>query len=173
MNIQGLFPLGLTDLVSLQSKGLSRVFSSTTVQKHQFFGAQPSLWSNSHIHTWLLEKTIALIIWTFVGKVMSLLFNMLITLAIWCKELIHWKRSYAGKDWRQEEKGLTEDEMFGWLHWLNGHEFEQAPGDGEGQGSLACYSPWGCKESDMTEWLNGTDWLKEHYMDRKKLMSQT
>ena len=51
MNIQGLFPLGLTDLVSLQSKGLSRVFSSTTVQKHQFFGAQPSLWSNSHIHT--------------------------------------------------------------------------------------------------------------------------
>ena len=82
MNIQGLFPLGLTDLVSLQSKGLSRVFSSTTVQKHQFFGAQPSLWSNSHIHTWLLEKTIALIIWTFVGKVMSLLFNMLLRFVI-------------------------------------------------------------------------------------------
>ena len=76
MNIQGLFPLGLTDLVSLQSKGLSRVFSSTTVQKHQFFGAQPSLWSNSHIHTWLLEKTIALTRWTFVGKVISLLLNM-------------------------------------------------------------------------------------------------
>ena len=49
-------PLGLTALISLQSKGLSRVFSNTTVQKHQFFGAQPSLWSNSHIHTWLLEK---------------------------------------------------------------------------------------------------------------------
>ena len=56
MNIQGWFPLGLTCWISLPSKGLSRVFSSTIVQKHQFFGAQPSLWSNSHIHTWLLEK---------------------------------------------------------------------------------------------------------------------
>ena len=56
MNIQGWFPLGLTGLIFLQPKGLSRVFSNTTVQKHQFFGAQPSLWSNSHIHTWLLEK---------------------------------------------------------------------------------------------------------------------
>ena len=56
MNIQSWFPLGLTGFISLQSKGLSRVFSSTTVQKHQFFGAQPSLWSNSHICTWLLEK---------------------------------------------------------------------------------------------------------------------
>ena len=55
VNIQGWFPLELTDLISLQSKGLSRVFN-TTVQKHQFFGAQPSLWFNSHIHTWLLEK---------------------------------------------------------------------------------------------------------------------
>ena len=77
MNIQGCFPLGLTGLISLQSKGLSRVFSNTIVQKHQFFGAQPSLWSNSHIHTWLLKKTIALTVWTFVGKVMSLLFNRL------------------------------------------------------------------------------------------------
>ena len=57
MNIQGWFPLGLTGLISLLSKGLSRVFSSTTVQEHQFFGAQPSLWSNFHIHMWLLEKT--------------------------------------------------------------------------------------------------------------------
>ena len=56
MNIQDWFPLGLTDLISLQTKGLSRVFSNTTVQKHQLFGAQLSLWSNSHIHTWLLEK---------------------------------------------------------------------------------------------------------------------
>ena len=56
MNIQDSFPLGLTGLISLQSKGLSRVFSNTTVQKHQFFGVQPSLGSNSHIHTWLLEK---------------------------------------------------------------------------------------------------------------------
>ena len=56
MNIQDWFPLGLTGLISLQSKGLSRVFSNTTVQKHQFFDAQPSLWSNSHRCTWLLEK---------------------------------------------------------------------------------------------------------------------
>ena len=56
VNIQDWFPLGLTGLISLLSKGLSRVFSNTTVQKHQFFSAQPSLWSNSHIHIWLLEK---------------------------------------------------------------------------------------------------------------------
>ena len=56
MNIQDWFPVGLTGLISLQSKGLSRVFSSTTVWRHQFFGAQPSLWSSSHTHTWLLEK---------------------------------------------------------------------------------------------------------------------
>ena len=65
----------------------------------------------------------------------------------------------AGKDWRQEEKGTTEDEMAGWHHWLNGHEFEQTPGDSVGQGSLVCWSPWGLKESDMTEWLNWTEML--------------
>ena len=74
---QGWFPLGLTSLISLHSKGLLRVFSSTTIQKHQFISAQPSLWYNSHICTWLLEKTIALTIWTFVSKMMFLLFNML------------------------------------------------------------------------------------------------
>ena len=75
-NIQGWFPLGLTGLISLLSKGLSRVFSSTTVRKHQFFSAQPSLWSNSHLYM-TTGKTIALTIWTFAGKVMSLLFIML------------------------------------------------------------------------------------------------
>ena len=74
MNIQGWFPLGLTSLTSLQSKGLWRVFSSIAIWKHQFFD---SLRSNSHIHTWLLEKNIALTIWTFVGKVITLHFNML------------------------------------------------------------------------------------------------
>ena len=77
MNIWDWFPLGLTDLISLQSKGLSRVFSNTTVQQNQIFGVQLSLWSISHIHTWLLEKNVTLTKWTFVGKVMSLLFNML------------------------------------------------------------------------------------------------
>ena len=67
------------------------------------------------------------------------------------------KDHVAEKDWRQEEKGIAEDKMIGWHHWLNGHEFEQAPGDGEGQGSLACYSPWGYKESDMIEQLNSNN----------------
>ena len=56
----------------------------------------------------------------------------------------------AGKDWNQEAKGMTENEMVGWLHWLNGHEFEQTPGDSEGQRSLACCSSWDHKELDMT-----------------------
>ena len=59
----------------------------------------------------------------------------------------------AGKDWRQEDKGTTKDGMVGWHHWLNGHEFEQAPGDGEGQGILVCCSPWRRKELDTPEWL--------------------
>jgi len=63
----------------------------------------------------------------------------------------------SGKDWRQEEKGTTEDEMVGWHHPLNGHEFEQVLRVGDGQGSLACYSPWDCKESDRTEWLYWTE----------------
>ena len=63
----------------------------------------------------------------------------------------------AGKDWRQEEKGMTEDELVGWHHQLNGHEFEQAPGGGERQGSMACYSPWGCRELDTTEWLKNNN----------------
>ena len=67
-----------------------------------------------------------------------------------------WKDPDAGKDWRQEEKGATEDEMFGWHHWFNGHDFEQTL-RGKGQGILACCSPWGRKESDMTEWLNWTE----------------
>ena len=68
-----------------------------------------------------------------------------------------WKDPDYGNDWRQEEKGTTEDEMAGWHHWLDGHEFEQAPGVGDGQESLACCSPWGRKESDTTERLNWTE----------------
>ena len=82
MNIQDWFPLGWTGCISLLSKGLSRVFSNTSVQKHQFFDAQLSLKSNSHIHTWLLEKNKALTRQTFVGKLMSLLFNILSGLVI-------------------------------------------------------------------------------------------
>ena len=63
------------------------------------------------------------------------------------------KNPDAGKDWRQEEKGMTGDEMVGWHHWIDRHEFDQAPGNGEGQGSLACCSPQGHKESDTTQQL--------------------
>ena len=72
---------------------------------------------------------------------------------IWPPDAKNWlirKDPDAGKDWRQEEKGTTEDKVVGWYHWLDGHEFGQAPGVGDGQGSLACCSPWGCKESDTT-----------------------
>ena len=76
---------------------------------------------------------------------------------IWPPDVKNWligKDLDAGKDWRWEEKGMTEDEMVGWHHGLHGHKFEQAPGIGDGQGSLACCSPWGHKESDTTERLN-------------------
>ena len=82
VNIQDWFSLGWTGWISLQSKGLSRVFSNTTVQKHQLFSTQLSLWSNSQHPYVTTGKTIALTRWTFVGKVMSLLFNMLSRLVI-------------------------------------------------------------------------------------------
>ena len=72
------------------------------------------------------------------------------SLATWCEELTHWKRPYAGKDWRQEKKRTIEDEMVGWHRWFNRHELGQTPVDSEGKGSLACCSPQGCKESDST-----------------------
>ena len=68
-----------------------------------------------------------------------------------------WKDPDAGKDWRQEKKGTTEDEMIGWHHWLVGREFGWAPGVGDGQGGLACCDSWGRKESDTTERLIWSD----------------
>ena len=79
---------------------------------------------------------------------------------LWPPDAKRWligKDSDAGKDWRQEEKRTTEDEMVGWHHWLDGPEFEQALGVGDGQGSLVCCSPWGRKESDMSERLKWTE----------------
>ena len=81
------------------------------------------------------------------------------------KNLLIEKDPNAGKDWRQEEKGVAEDEMIGWHHRLDGHEFESALQVGDGQGSLACCSPWGHKEFETTEWLNNKDtdtsWYRE------------
>ena len=92
--------------------------------------------------------------WIFIGKTDA----EAATPTLWPPNVKNWligKDLDAGRDWRQEEKGMTEDEMVGWHHWLDGHEFEQAPGLGDGQRRLVCCSPWG-PESDMTEWLNWT-----------------
>ena len=70
------------------------------------------------------------------------------------------KDSDAGRDWGQEEKGMTEDEMAGWHYWLDGHESEWIPGVGDGWGGLACCNSWVCKESDTTEWLNRTELIQ-------------
>ena len=78
---------------------------------------------------------------------------------LWLPDAKNWltgKDPVAGKDWRWDEKGMTEDEMVGWRHWLDEHEFEQTLGAGDGQRSLVYCSPWGCKESDTTGRLN---WL--------------
>ena len=86
--------------------------------------------------------------WIFIGRTDA----EAETPALWPPDAKNWllgKDPDDGKDWRQEEKGTTEDEMVGWHHRLNGHEFEQTLGDGEGQGSLECCSPWGYKELDM------------------------
>ena len=82
------------------------------------------------------------------------------TLILWppdANSWLIWKDPDAGKDWRWEEKGMTEDEMAGWHHRLNGHEPEWTPGVGDGQGGLACCRPWGHKESDTTERLNWSE----------------
>ena len=83
---------------------------------------------------------------------------------LWSPHVKSWvigKDPDAEKDWGQEEKGRTKDEMAGWHHWLNGREFEWTPGVGDGQGGLTCCNSWGRKESDTTEQLNWTEYLKE------------
>ena len=95
--------------------------------------------------------------WIFIGRIDA----EAETPILWPLDLKNWltgKDPYAGNDWRQKEKEMTEDEMVGWHHQLDGHEFEQALGVGDGQGSLACCSPWGCKELDMTERISWTEW---------------
>ena len=74
------------------------------------------------------------------------------------------KDSGAARDLEQEEKGMTEDEMAGWHHWLDGRESEWTPGVGDGQGGLVCWDSWGCKESDTTQWLKWTERKHCNYM---------
>ena len=189
VNIQGWFLLGLTGLISLQSKGLSRVLSSTTVQKQQFL---LWIWELNHKESWapknwffwtvVLEKTLERYLnfkeikpvnpkgnqpWIFTGETDTEAEAPILGTPDVKSQLIG-KDPDAGKDWRQEEKGITEDKMVGWHHQLNAYEFEQAPGDGEGQGSLGCSSPWGRKELGMTEWLNKTTRNSSKQTDLKK-----
>ena len=108
--------------------------------------------------------------WIFIGRTDA----EAETPVLWPPDVKKWhlgKNPDAGKDWRWEEKGMTEDEMVGWHHWLDGHESEQAPGVRDGQGSLACCSPWGCKESDTTEWLNCS--AQEVWWKKKKKENRT
>ena len=135
---------------------------------HHFSSSHVWMWELNHKESWMpknwcfwtvvLEKTLASPLdcknnkpvnlkgnqpWRFMGRTDAE------ASILWPPDAKSWligKDPDAGEDWRQEEKGMTEDKMDGWDHWLNGHEFEQAPGDGEGQGSLACFSPWGRKE---------------------------
>ena len=98
--------------------------------------------------------------WVFFGRCSLEFHAKAETLILWPPHAKSWligKDSDAERDWGQEEKGTTEDEMAGWHHWLDGREFEWTPGVGDGQGGLACCNPWGHKESDMTGWQNWTE----------------
>ena len=99
--------------------------------------------------------------WVFIGRTDA----KAETPILWPPHAKSWligKDSDAGRHWRQEEKGTTEDEMAGWYHQLDGHEFEWTLGVGDGQGGLVCCDSWGLKESDTTEWLNWTDWTEQY-----------
>ena len=99
--------------------------------------------------------------WIFIGKIDA----EAEAPKLWPPDAMRWlagKDPDPGKDWGQEEKGTTEDRMVGWHHWLNGHEFEQVPGDGDGQGSLVCCSPWGERVAHV--WVieqHNQNWLEE------------
>ena len=150
-------------------------------QSYRFYSSHVWMWELDYKESWvlknwcfwtvLLEKTLESPLdwkeiklvhpqgnpsWIFIGRTDA----EAETLIIWppdAKNWLIWEDPDGGKDWRQEEKGMTEDEMVRWPHWLDGHEFEQALGVGDGQGTLACCSSWGRKELDITEWLNWTD----------------
>ena len=145
------------------------------LKRYGFSGSHVWMWELDHKESWVLknwcfwtvklEKTLEYPLdckeiqpvhlkgnqsWIFIGRTNA---EALILWGPDRKNWLIWKAPDLGKDWRQEEKGMTEDEMVGWHHRLDGHEFEQAPGVGD---ELACCSPWRHKALNMTEWLNWT-----------------
>ena len=151
-------------------------------QCYGFFSGHVWMWELDYKESWalknwcfwtmVLEKTLESLLdckeiqpvhpkgdqsWVFIGRTDV----KAETPVLWPPHAKSWligKDSDPGRDWGQEEKGTTEDEMAGWHHWLNGRGFEWTPGDGDRQGGLACCDSWGHKDSDMTEWLNWTNW---------------
>ena len=178
----------LTNLGSiLKSRDITLPKKGLYSQSYSFSSSHVWMWELDHKEGWapknlcfwtvLLEKTVESPLdckeiqpvnpkgnksWIFIGRTDA----EVETPVLWppdAKNCLMGKEPEAGKDWGQEEKRVTEDEMVGWHHQLNGHEFEQTPGDSEGQGSLSCYSPWGCKQLDKTEQQNNN----HHYSLRR------
>ena len=160
------------------------VNKSTYSQSYGFSSSRVQMWELDHKEGWVpknqyfwimvLEKTLESPLdikeikpvnpkgnqaWIFIGRTDT---EVPILCSANVKSQFTGKDPNAGKDWGQEKKEATEDEMAGWHHWLNGHEFEETPGDSEGQGSLSCRDPWALKywctwclqELDTSKWLN-------------------
>ena len=172
-------------MTNLDSILKSRDITLPTSQSYDFSSSHVWIWELDHNESWalknwcfwtvMLEKDLESPLdcseikpvnpegnqsWIFIGRTDA----EAETPILWPPDAKNWligKDLDAGKDWRQ--KGMTEDEMVGWHHWLDRHEFEQALGVGDGQGGLACCSPWGHKESDVTEWLN---WIELDFFTR-------
>ena len=152
------------------SKGRAITSPPEYSQSYGFSGSHVQMWELDHKENWVpkdwcfptmvLRKTLESPLaskeikpfnpgnqpWIFIGRTDT---ETLILCPPYVKSWLIGKDPDAGKDWGQVKKGAPEDKMVGWYHQLNGHEFEQTPGDSEGQGSWGCYSPWDCKESDM------------------------
>ena len=170
----------MTNLDNIKKQRLDFADKGPSSQSYGFSSSHVWVWELDHKESWtpnnwcfwtvVLEKTLESPLdckikpvhpkvnqsWIFIGRTDA----EAETPILWPSDVKKWltgKDPDAGKDWRQEEKGTTVDEMVGWHHWLDGHEFEQTPGVGDGQGGLACCSPWGHKELDTTERLNWTE----------------
>ena len=126
----------------------------------------PNKKAGCHSHTWCTQEvlSVGLLVAPLGVRILGAVENSIsYTPILWPSDAKSWftgKDPAAGKDGRQEERGAMENEMVGWHHWLDGHEFEQTPGDSEGQGSRARRSPRGCKELDMTYQLNSNNKTK-------------